>query len=90
MYYFPEDSSSSSVKSIYSFASERGPIYIDNNGAKFALCQSTDGIKCDYLFAEISVLSFIGYLVFKYFWKLLEFICRKIGGLIKRAVKRSA
>lgn len=42
------------------------------------------------LFAEISVLSFIGYLVFKYFWKLLEFICRKTGGLIKRAVKRSA
>ena len=55
MYYFPQDSSSSSVKSIYSFASERGPIYIDDNGVKFALCQSSDGIKCDYLFAEISV-----------------------------------
>ncbi len=55
MYYFPKDSGSSSVKPIYSFASERGPIYIDDSGAKFALCQSTDGIKCDYLFAEISV-----------------------------------
>ena len=42
------------------------------------------------LFAEITALSFAGYLVFKYFWKLLEFICRKTGGLIKRAVKRSA
>lgn len=55
MYYFPKDLGSSSVKPIYSFASERGPIYIDDSGAKFALCQSTDGIKCDYLFAEISV-----------------------------------
>jgi len=42
------------------------------------------------LFAEISALSFAGYLVFKYFWKLLEFICRKTGRLIKCAVKRSA
>ncbi|WP_044974081.1 acyltransferase [Ruminococcus sp. HUN007] len=42
------------------------------------------------LFIEITALSFAGYLVFKYFWKLLEFICRKTGGLIKRAVRHSA